>query len=205
MGHATESFTTKCLAVALLTQLAVADQLQPQCAVNVHNTKETCSALLATTTAECDCYIFCDGQVVSCTGFGVEELFSCVGSTVAGCSKDMFEETDEEEDDSNSLTSLSGVEPDRQEECAVTVNARDDLCSEYMVKLDDTVSCDCYNFCNGNLINCLDFGERTTFSCSGEIVAGCVAEQEFLGADSAGPDTTIVWGVALSLVGMMLV
>ena len=66
--------------------------------------------------------------------------------------------------------------------CAVTLNARNDLCAQHLHQLTedhdgDIVPCDCYNFCNGRLLGCLAFGERVTFACTGSLVAGCAIEQ----------------------------
>ncbi|CAB9530200.1 unknown protein [Seminavis robusta] len=60
--------------------------------------------------------------------------------------------------------------------CAVTVANTDETCSQ-LLKFT-TAACDCYNYCNGKLIGCLAFGERSSFSCAGETVAGCTSNQE---------------------------
>ncbi|CAB9516585.1 unknown protein [Seminavis robusta] len=60
--------------------------------------------------------------------------------------------------------------------CAVTVANTNETCSQ-LLKFT-TAACDCYNYCNGKLIGCLAFGERSSFSCAGETVAGCTSDQE---------------------------
>lgn len=67
--------------------------------------------------------------------------------------------------------------------CAVTLNARNDLCGAYLYQLSretsdrELESCDCYNFCNGKLIGCFSFDTRITFACTGELSAGCLKKQ----------------------------
>jgi hypothetical protein len=64
--------------------------------------------------------------------------------------------------------------------CAVTLSNSDAVCAE-LLKFTTAV-CDCYNFCTGKLIACLEFGEQNSFSCAGETVAGCTAGQKVVSA-----------------------
>ena len=80
--------------------------------------------------------------------------------------------------------------------CAATLNARNDLCAKHLRQLREAsggemVPCDCYNFCNGRLLGCLDFGARVTFACTGSLVAGCEKEQlQYFVHDDTGTDTS---------------
>jgi len=68
---------------------------------------------------------------------------------------------------------------------AAHVNNDNDACGNLLVGLDEAQQqCDCYNFCNGKLIGCFAFGEKTSFSCSGELVAGCLEAQRQFGVSS---------------------
>ncbi|CAB9530937.1 expressed unknown protein [Seminavis robusta] len=60
--------------------------------------------------------------------------------------------------------------------CAATLLNTDEACSQ-LLKVTMAV-CDCYNFCAGRLIGCLEFGEQSSFSCAGETVAGCTIDQK---------------------------
>ena len=90
------------------------------------------------------------------------------------------------EDDTTTTTTLPPVpsQPAAADtpECAVQVSNTEEVCGELLKTT--TADCDCYNFCSGKLIACLDYGERNSFSCSGETVAGCTTEQRVISAAS---------------------
>jgi len=44
--------------------------------------------------------------------------------------------------------------------CVVTEDNDDDYCKKYIDRLPGNTTCDCYDFCNGELVGCLDFGEE---------------------------------------------
>lgn len=67
--------------------------------------------------------------------------------------------------------------------CAVQLANTDPVCGQ-LLKFT-TATCDCYNFCSGKLIGCLAYGEKNSFSCSGETVGGCEASQKIV--TSAAP------------------
>lgn len=184
--------THRYLLVLLLTLLSTPQPtLAQECAVNLNNDKDTCAALIATTEEDCDCYTFCDDQVVGCNGWDEVVDFQCVGQTVGGCRKDMAQDT------STPPTSS----------CAVTVNAQDSICHEFLSALESTVQCECYNFCNGKLIGCLDYGERNSFKCSGETVAGCTSEQRTSQDISGGYHccySTTIGGMIMALVALWM-
>lgn len=56
-------------------------------------------------------------------------------------------------------------------QCGLTLGATDEACAALAVGTAEV--CDCYTFCNGELISCLDFGESSAFKCAGDVVAGC--------------------------------
>ena len=188
------------LAISLLTLFPLLFQVlsqesQPQCSATPNNNPATCAALLANTTQDCDCYIFCNGEMSHCAAFDTEVDFSCVGSTVAGCTKDML---------SADATETPTVEQ-QEEECAVTISADDATCADL---LDATSTggapCDCYNFCNGKLNGCVPFGERQTFSCSGTTVAGCTAAQRKTTVDTTSGGSSNGQGTKVTLLFLLL-
>lgn len=79
-------------------------------------------------------------------------------------------------------------------ECAVQVSNTDPVCAQ-LLKFT-TADCDCYNFCSGKLIACLNYGERNSFSCSGETVAGCEADQKISSASTTATSLTVIVLVA---------
>jgi hypothetical protein len=59
----------------------------PQCTIRLNPLLCT-PELLTTTTADCECYNFCDGAFVSCSLFSspsIEDLPSCAGTRIYGC------------------------------------------------------------------------------------------------------------------------
>ena len=57
-----------------------------KCGLTLGATDEACAALATTTTEVCDCYTFCNGELIACLGFGEASAFKCAGDVVAGCS-----------------------------------------------------------------------------------------------------------------------
>eukprot|EP00980_Cylindrotheca_fusiformis_P003051 scaffold713_cov131-Cylindrotheca_fusiformis.AAC.9 len=55
--------------------------------------------------------------------------------------------------------------------CLVTVSTSQ--CDVLMQNFTWDDECDCYNFCNGNQIQCCPFGNDCSLECEGELVAGC--------------------------------
>ncbi|CAB9524374.1 expressed unknown protein [Seminavis robusta] len=163
------------------------EQQQQQCPVTVGNTDELCASLLHRvplgTPEDCDCYTFCNDELIQCGAFGEHRPFQCVGRIVAGCRQAQANFNTQE------LPTAQDTVVEKKKECAVTVNADNAVCGSFLDKTQDT-TCDCYNYCNGKLIGCLNFGERNTFSCSGETVAGCLDSQRQFGALASGGVTT---------------
>jgi len=87
---------------------------------------------------------------------------------------------DETEDINTGETNGEDTAPIDTSTCAVSVDNTDAKCEQLMKFTSAT--CDCYNFCSGKLISCLKFGERQSFSCSGETVAGCTIDQKVVSA-----------------------
>jgi len=63
------------------------------------------------------------------------------------------------------LTSDETLEEDDEPEptgatCAVTEENEDEFCMKYIDRLPSNITCDCYDFCNGVLAGCLNFGEE---------------------------------------------
>lgn len=123
-----------------------------------------CGQLLLNVNASCDCYSFCDDDLLICAnisqpeGFYDENLEECSGA-LYGC-------TDKQR---------TNVEQERV--CAAPQNADDETCARLLA--DETANCDCYSYCDGVLIGCDDFGERENFDCNdGNIVVGCTIEQK---------------------------
>ena len=90
-----------------------------------------------------------------------------------------------------------GVETDGAEEsdgedkevdsnaCAVVEDADDEWCERYIGRLAANITCDCYNFCNGEIIGCYSFGEsQDDSSCSAFPRSGCTADQGTPGTSS---------------------
>jgi hypothetical protein len=188
--------------------ITAAPQVQ-HCAVTVGNTDALCADLLRWVTPlalgtpqDCDCFSFCNDNLIQCSRFGEVKPFQCVGNTVAGCRR---------MEQSNMASLPTDTGSDNDQACAVTVNANDQICGTLLLDNihkapDQTTPCDCYNFCNGKLIGCLDFGQRVTFSCSGDVVAGCLESQRQFGTTSSGitiPQSFVV--TALIMVGTTVV
>ncbi|CAB9525437.1 expressed unknown protein [Seminavis robusta] len=71
--------------------------------------------------------------------------------------------------------------------CARATNNTDEKCAQLLVNI--TAECDCYNFCDGKVIGCLEFGDPTSFSCTGEHVEGCTEDQKATAAPTAAETT----------------
>jgi hypothetical protein len=174
-------------------------QQQQQCSVNINNDPATCAALLQTTQQDCDCYVFCNGQVMQCAPFHQSQYFQCVGSIVAGCTQDT----------STTTRADSESTPTTPSECAVTINAQDAVCQAYYDYAQEE-SCDCSNYCNGKRTGCFVFGERTSFTCSGDTVAGCTVSQTQGKGGGSGRTTkhsgawSSSWQRAAVLLGIMV-
>ena len=134
-----------------------------QCQVQV-NTDKCSNYIPAQPAVEgCDCYNYCGGFPIACCKFGEKcPPLDCTGNSlfVAGC----------ELDDTPSSTPSSLPTPIR-EECPVSVSG--EKCPTLMPTITTTPACDCYNFCNGQEIQCCPFDTGCPLSCSGEFVAGC--------------------------------
>ncbi|CAB9525438.1 Polymorphic outer membrane protein [Seminavis robusta] len=85
--------------------------------------------------------------------------------------------------------------------CAATLLNTDPVCGQ-LLKFTNAV-CDCYNFCSGQLIGCLEFGEQSSFSCAGETVAGCTADQKTASSAPRGTrllSSSLWWGAVVAAV-----
>lgn len=69
-----------------------------QCGLTLGATDEACAALAATTTEVCDCYTFCDGELILCDSFGEPTAFKCTAEeVVAGCTGPIMAKEPEED------------------------------------------------------------------------------------------------------------
>ena len=122
-----------------------------------------------------------------------------VDDTVAGNDTDTTQEIPTLED-GELITSDEGEEeeegsapavPDGQ--CGIEpIGNTDFACSELLKFTSPDVQCDCFVYCSGKLIACLPFGERTSYSCAGETVAGCTESQRLASGASLTRSSTIV-------------
>jgi M6 family metalloprotease-like protein len=121
-----------------------------ECLVNVST--EACFPLMADQPLqdECDCYNFCNGGELSCCKFGEPCDISCSGELVAGC-----------------------VEPEPT--CLVSVSTHQ--CSPLVAQQTPVTDCDCYNYCNYELVGCCPYGEFCPVLCQGNFVGGCEVEE----------------------------
>jgi hypothetical protein len=161
---------------------------QYQCSVTVGNTNDRCADLLRRVplgTKDCDCYSFCNDDLIQCSSFQEAKPFQCVGNLVAGCRHEQFD--------------LLPTDTDQQS-CAVTVNAQDQVCGTLLLE-NKTQDCNCHNFCNGKRIGCWAFGERDTFSCSGDIVAGCLEAQRPFGSVSSAMSLQTLMTALILMIG----
>jgi surface protein len=64
-------------------------------------------------------------------------------------------------------------------ECLVT-SSNTELCAQHLAQLGAKIECDCYNFCNGQLLSCCDGsgGNSTTDSNSSSCVLECPNQEE---------------------------
>ena len=118
------------------------------------------------------------------------------------------------EDDEQITTTDEGVEltpgsspsfaPVPDGECAVAPIGNTDAACQQLLKFTQA-TCQCSVFCSGKLIACLPFGERTSFSCSGETVAGCTEAQRALSGAVSFSRLTVTTAVMSMLAAMALV
>ena len=97
------------------------------------------------------------------------------------------EESGVEEEESGVEEEESGVEEEEVDPnaCAVVEDNDDEWCERYIGRLAANVTCDCYNFCDGEIIGCYSFGEsQDDSSCSAFPRLGCTADQGTPGTDS---------------------
>ncbi|CAB9503880.1 Blue copper oxidase CueO [Seminavis robusta] len=90
--------------------------------------------------------------------------------------------------------------------CAVVDVNDDDYCQKYIDRLpvNDNTTCDCYNFCNGELDGCYAFGEEQEDSgCEDFPRKGCNASQGEPGTATSA--ATSLWKVAFGAQAVLLV
>lgn len=104
-------------------------------------------------------------------------------------------------DDEETTATDAGLEPSLAPvaagECAFQPIGNTNTACQQLLKFT-TVTCDCSVFCSGGLVVCIPFGERTSFSCSGETVAGCTEAQRTSGA--VGQSSRMLSTLLLSIV-----
>ena len=124
---------------------------EPMCLVSV-NTQECPQLTYGQTPIEdCDCYNYCNGQYIGCCPYGEFCGFECQGNLGAGCE----------------------IEP----KCLIRVNVEE--CSSLVENQPPTQDCDCYDYCNGELVGCCAYDTFCGLNCAGpDIVAGCQVDAE---------------------------
>jgi hypothetical protein len=166
---------------------------------------------------ECDCYNFCNGELVGCcrvevftnkkgTGYSFACQAECnnIGQDdeggVFGCRKEDRTSTIPPPESTNDNTN---DKPDSSREpkvCPIIKNSQ--YCAENMANIDmPEESCDCYNFCNGEFTNCCYFNPafEEDSLCSAQcdnisadsqgLVVGCTDADRPSSTTSDGPDT----------------
>jgi len=100
---------------------------------------------------------------------------------IAGNDTDALQQEEILEDEEQDVFATSDEDaptfpPVAANECALEPIGNSDLACSELLKFTTAV-CECSVFCSGKLIACLSYGERTSFSCEGETVAGCTESQ----------------------------
>jgi hypothetical protein len=139
-----------CLEPAPTPEPTPAPTLEPMCLITV-NTAE-CAPLIEdqTPVEDCDCYNYCNGELIGCCPYGEFCGVECEDDLVGGCEIE---------------------EPEPQ--CMVSANTGE--CSSLVETQDPLPDCDCYNYCDGVFGGCCPYGESCDFSCDDPeaVVAGC--------------------------------
>jgi hypothetical protein len=137
---------------------------EKQCIVTVSTNK--CDDMMKngfTKDNDCQCYNFCSGSEISCCPFGNDCKIDCQGELVAGCQ-------------ALDPTPYPTPVPNVGDKCLVSVNTQN--CQSLLsTDITQVPHCDCYNFCNGNLLNCCPEGQLCGMECDGSVVAGCAFEE----------------------------
>lgn len=141
--------------------------------------RELCSERMRDVDDTCDCYNFCNGELIACctqdeeNGVMVNCDVSCIEEAgdegaVYGCTDD-----DRPQDNVWIQTIVANV-VSSDVSCPETVNT--EHCSVYMSLLDPSATCGCYSFCNGKYLGCCSTAEECG-SCPDQggsgLVLGC--------------------------------
>ena len=106
------------------------------------------------------------------------------------------------------MTEESESEPLDAEVCAAVEDNDDEWCGKYIDRLPANESCDCYNFCNGQLIGCYELGEaQDEVSCDAFPRLGCTAEQGTSGSTTTSSADRIIVSLvcfACAVLGLFL-
>jgi hypothetical protein len=92
-------------------------------------------------------------------------------------------------------TTNTVVEDEGFDFCPIHINAFPANCYEHMSQVGDV--CECYSFCNGEMIGCTDYLNREPVTCIGELVQGCTKKlyNEFLTGSGVSIASMVVPGL----------